>query len=209
MNIYARHEVFAKNYNSNTFKDDSLDAWYLRHISKHYLTSFAALGVFSFLLAQIGRDNGKKKEKELFKHWGGKPTNTILKHSNDHLDVHTKKRFHTKLEQIISDIKIPTAEEEQKNPQTADAIYDNCTKYLIAKTRDSSKYFLLFKENINYGFRRNLWGMKTWALLIILISTSIHLFITTKKFTTIEPVNIKDWGLLGDLCFLPYFGYLS
>jgi hypothetical protein len=163
----------------------------------HYFTSFAALGVFSFLLAQIGRDNGKKKEKELFEHWGGKPTNTILRHSNNHLDVHTKKRFHTKLEQIIPDIKIPTAEEEQKNPQAADAIYDSCTKYLIAKTRDSSKYFLLFKENINYGFRRNLWGMKTWALLIILISTSIHSFITTEKFTTIEPASIKDWGLLG------------
>ena len=34
MNVYARHESFAKSYNPNTFKADDLDAWYLRHISK-------------------------------------------------------------------------------------------------------------------------------------------------------------------------------
>jgi hypothetical protein len=34
MNVYARHEVFTKNYNPNTFKNDSLDALYLGSISK-------------------------------------------------------------------------------------------------------------------------------------------------------------------------------
>lgn len=163
----------------------------------HYFTSFAALGVFSFLLAQIGRDNGKKKEKGLFEFWGGKPTNMILRHSNDHLDVHTKKRLHTKLEQKIPNIKIPTHEEEQENIQEADAIYDSCTKYLISKTRDSNKYSLLFKENINYGFRRNLWGMKTGALLIILICTLVHSLMATGIFTTISTVDLKDWVLIG------------
>ena len=99
----------------------------------HYLTSFIGIGVFSFVLAQIGRDQGKKKEKKLFEHWGGKPTNMILRHSNNHLDVHTKKRFHTKLEQVIPDMKIPTPEEELEDLYAADCIYDSCTKYLISK----------------------------------------------------------------------------
>jgi hypothetical protein len=163
----------------------------------HYFTSFAALGVFSFLLAQIGRDNGKKKEKGLFESWGGKPTSIILRHSNDHLDVHTKKRLHAKLEQTIPNIKIPTHEEEQENIQAADAIYDSCTKYLISKTRDSNKYSLLLKENINYGFRRNLWGMKTWALLIIFSCFLVHSLMATGKFTAISSVSSKDWILLG------------
>lgn len=163
----------------------------------HYFTSFACLGIFSFVLAQIGRDNGKKKENGLFKHWGGKPTSMILRHSNDHLDVHTKKRFHTKLEQTIPDIKIPTHEEEMENLQAADVIYDSCTKFLISKTRNISKYSLLFKENINYGFRRNLWGMKTWAIGIIAICILVHSFMITQKFTSIETVKTKDWMLLG------------
>ena len=58
----------------------------------HYFTSFAALGVFSFLLAQIGRDYGKKKEKGLFEFCRGKPTSIVLRHSNEHVDVHPKKR---------------------------------------------------------------------------------------------------------------------
>lgn len=29
MNVYAKHEVFARNYNPNTFKEENLDAWYL------------------------------------------------------------------------------------------------------------------------------------------------------------------------------------
>jgi hypothetical protein len=171
----------------------------------HYLTSFIGIGVFSFVLAQIGRDQGKKKEKKLFEHWGGKPTNMILRHSNNHLDVHTKKRFHTKLEQVIPDMKIPTPEEELEDLYAADCIYDSCTKYLISKTRDTNKYHLLFKENINYGFRRNLWGMKAWALTIIVGCLIIHAVIATEKFTTFETPNTTDWLLLATLVIISMF----
>ena len=171
----------------------------------HYLTSFIGIGVFSFVLAQIGRDQGKKKEKKLFEHWGGKPTNMILRHSNNHLDVHTKKRFHTKLEQVIPDMKIPTPEEELEDLYSADCIYDSCTKYLISKTRDTNKYHLLFKENINYGFRRNLWGMKAWALTIIVGCLIIHAVIATEKFTTFETPNTTDWLLLATLVIISMF----
>lgn len=163
----------------------------------HYFTSFACLGVFSFVLSQIGRDNGKRKENELFKYWGGKPTSIILRHSNNYLDIHTKKSFYTELEQTIPNVKIPTNEEEMKDLQAADAIYDSCTRFLISRTRDTNRYSLLFKENINYGFRRNLWGMKTWAIWIIAICIFVHSFIMTQKFTSIETVSTKDWMLLG------------
>ncbi len=180
----------------------NIDAYY------HYFTSVAILGVFSFLLAQIGRDNGKKKESGLYEFWGGKPTNMILRHSDNYLDTHTKKRFHAKLEQIISDIKIPTQEEEQENPQAADDIYDSCTRYLIAKTRDANKYSLLLKENINYGFRRNLWGMKIWALSIIAACTVIHSLMSTEKFASIETINSKDWILFGAYTLFTMFWLL-
>ncbi len=34
MKVYARNETFAKSYNTTSFKEDSLDAWYLGRISK-------------------------------------------------------------------------------------------------------------------------------------------------------------------------------
>lgn len=174
----------------------------------HYLTSFIGIGVFSFILAQIGRDQGKKKEKKLFEHWGGKPTSVILRHSNNHLDIHTKKRTHTKFEQIIPDIKIPTEEEEQEDLNAADSIYDSCAKHLISKTRDTNKYHLLFKENINYGFRRNLWGMKAWALIILVVCLIAHAMIATEKFTTLEALKVIDWLLLGTLVLISIFWLL-
>ena len=166
----------------------------------HYFTSFAFLGLFSFVLAQIGRDNGKKKEKKLFEYWGGKPTCTLLRHSNDQLDIHTKKRIHSLLEQTILGIKIPTMNEEQMNPVEADAVYESCTRYLISKTRDTDKYSLLFKENTNYGFRRNLWGMKVWALIIIIACVLIHCIMITKGLSTITLLKPIDW-----LLFVAFF----
>lgn len=168
----------------------------------HYFTSFACLGVLSFVLSQIGRDNGKKKENGLFKHWGGKPTSMILRHSTDHLDIHTKKRFHAILEKKIPNIKIPTHEEEMEDLQAADVIYDSCTKFLISKTRDASKYSLLLKENINYGFRRNLWGMKAWAIWIIAICVIVHSYMMTQHFSSIEATSTQDWILLS--VFVPF-----
>lgn len=83
----------------------------------HYLTAFASVGLFSYLLSQLGRDRGKLKEQELFKLWGGKPSTQILRHSSSVLDKHTKARFHKLLTERINNIVIPTEEEELQNPQ--------------------------------------------------------------------------------------------
>jgi hypothetical protein len=165
----------------------------------HYFTAFASIGLFSYLLSQVGRDRGKIKERELFKLWGGKPSTQILRHSNSILDSHTKSRFHNILAAKIGNIVLPTEYDESLNPQKADEIYDSCTRYLISKTRDNEKYNLLFKENTSYGFRRNLWGMKTWGLFILFICTIIHLTVATKYLTTFSFKPTQDVYL--------YFGF--
>jgi hypothetical protein len=152
----------------------------------HYFTAFATVGLFSYLLSQVGRNKGKIKEPELYKLWGGKPTTQILRHSNSIVDQYTKARYHAILTAKISNISIPTKEEEANNPIEADVIYESCSKYLISQTRDSIKYSLLLKENISYGFRRNLWGMKTWGIVILIICTIIHTTLATNYFASIS-----------------------
>ena len=163
----------------------------------HYFTAFATIGLFSYLLAQIGRDRGKAKEQELFELWGGKPSTQILRHSSEILDIHTKTRFHKLLVAKIDGIVLPTKEEEAENPLKADQVYDSCTKYLISKTRDTVKHNLLFKENTSYGFRRNSWGMKTWAIIVLFVSTIIHVIIATDYFTNYSFKPNKDAYLYG------------
>lgn len=171
--------------------------YYITDIEKyyHYFTAVIAVGLFTFLLSQLGRDKGKSKEQELHKYFGGKPSTQVLRHSNSHIDRVTKARYYKLLSQKIEGIQIPTEDQEIKNPNCADQVYDSCAKFLISKTRDTKKFNLLFKENISYGFRRNLWGMKVWALLFLLCCFVLHFYFATQSFTVFNHYQTKDIGL--------------
>ena len=171
----------------------------------HYITAFISIGLLSYLLSHLGRDAGKSKESKLYELWDGKPTTQILRHSNSILDIRTKERYYRTLQEKIEGLNIPTLDEEKQDTTSTDEIYNSCATYLISKTRDTSKYNLLFSENINYGFRRNLWGMKTLGLFILLFCFFIHLTIATDFFSSISFLpNIDLYLYIAfaiDLCF--------
>jgi hypothetical protein len=115
---------------------------------------FGILGI----LAQIARNNGKATEEGLYKEWGGKPTTFLLRHSSSQNEIQLA-RWHKNLHQLTGEI-IPNKSEELLNPSRADNIYDACVKVLIEKTRDRSKFPLIYEGIRSYGFLRNLFGMK-------------------------------------------------
>jgi hypothetical protein len=118
-----------------------------------------ALGL-PYWLAQAGRDQGKRKEPELFVLWGGKPTTTKLRHRDTKLNAHTKARYHNSGRALMPGVKFPNAAEEAADPAAADSVYEGFGDLLRERTRDSKKFPLVFEELINYGFRRNLWGWR-------------------------------------------------
>jgi len=139
----------------------------------------------SLISAQVGRNSGKKKEANLWESWGGPPTTRFLRHLNNEFNSVQRTRCHNKLQTIIPDINIPSVEEEQNNPQLADAVYEVYVKYLIIKTRDTNKYPLVYKENVNYGFLRNLWGLKNFGISISVLSIILScLYIGINWFET-------------------------
>jgi len=71
---------------------------------------------------------------------------------------------------MLPDISLPSAEQEKANPTDADAAYTSCGDYLLSKTRDRERFQLLFQENVNYGFRRNLWAMRPVGIAISILS---------------------------------------
>jgi hypothetical protein len=96
--------------------------------------------------------------------------------------------------QIMPELKIPSLQEEKDYPEKADEIFDSCTRFLINKTRDKKKFPLIFEENCNYGFRRNLWGLKTLGIVTsslgtITTSIIVILGIMTQNFT-FQPVSL-------------------
>lgn len=129
----------------------------------------SALGM-AFVLDQVGRDQGKKKEPGLYQAWGGKPSTRMLRHRDDALDPVTRARYHEKLAGLVKGVKIPTAEQEAAAPEAADVVYESCATFLRQNTR-GTEFALLFQENTNYGFRRNLWGMKPAGIVISIVGT--------------------------------------
>lgn len=120
----------------------------------------------AMLLSQIGRDRGYRKQPALWNRWGGAPTTQLLRHRTVGSNPILLKRYHDKLRLLQPDLNIPSAEDETRDPDQADHVYAACVKFLISRTRDRSRFALLYKENVNYGFRRNLWGLKPFGLAL-------------------------------------------
>ncbi len=149
-------------------------AWFPdRLIGWSLIAGLATSCGLTMLLSQLGRDPGRNKQVDLWISWGGKPTTQLLRHRDRQVDKHTKSRYHAKLAEIVPGITIPTPDEETQDTRAADEVYDSCALYLIQHTRNAKEHPLVFKENVNYGFRRNLWGMKPAGTLFSVIGLMV------------------------------------
>lgn len=147
----------------------------------------------AMLISQIGRDKGSNKQPALWASWGGAPTIQLLRHRNKELNPVIRESNHRKLVLLFPDLKMPTLEEEQRNPANADSIYQAATRYLIGRTRDRKQFPLVFKENVNYGFRRNLWALKPVGITLALAGIAgsglrLWLFLGTPDFRSSETI---------------------
>jgi len=162
------------------------------------------------LMAQMARDMGKQKEPGLYESWGGKPTTRLLRHRNTPNTALLSRR-HRKLQSLMPGIQIPTAADELADSRAADDIYDSCTAFLLEKTRKKEKFPLVFEENCNYGFRRNLWGMKPIGITTSLIGTvavAVALTIGYRNGVAPSPIAIAC-GILNLLLLLSWFLWFS
>lgn len=117
----------------------------------------------AFLLAEVGRDRGVAKQAALFESWGGKPTVRLLRH-RDATNKAILALLHTNLRTLIPTVSLPTLEQELADPVGADEIYELCGHYLRNQTRDRRRFPLVHKENTSYGFRRNLWALRSMGI---------------------------------------------
>jgi hypothetical protein len=129
------------------------------------------------LAVQWGRSGGRPKQRELFEAWGGPPTTNLLRFRSGESGTTVAQR-HAALERATG-AKMPTAEEEAADPAAADAVYEVGVTVLRELTRNVEEFPLVLKENIAYGFRRNLWGRKPYGIAVaaLVIAASAALLI--------------------------------
>lgn len=124
-----------------------------------------------FLLAEIARASGKALEPRLLASWGGWPTTRLLRHSDQNLPVLTKQRYCNVLASKTA-MTWPTEAAERADAESADQVYRAATDWLRQQTR-GTEFSLLLSENASYGFRRNMLGLKTWAMVIAVVCALI------------------------------------
>ena len=139
--------------------------------------------VLTALFSQIGRDRGKALEPKLFEKWGGKPSVQLLRCRSRLLAKETRDRYRAKLETIDASLRIPTELEELADPDVADRRYDSVGSYLKEATRNKTAFPVVFHENVNYGFRRNLLAMKPAGIALCMagaVSSTLTVIIGIK-----------------------------
>jgi hypothetical protein len=124
-----------------------------------------AVGVLFVASADLARRLGRRKERKIFAYNNGRPTNSLLHHSDSTLDAKTKERYRDFIAEQLGE-SAPTQEDENRSPDEARAFYERCNAWLRENTRKTDDYKILFEENITYGFRRNLYGLK-WPALVL------------------------------------------
>lgn len=138
----------------------------------------ASLGVLVLLwaIADFSRARGRAIEAKLYADHGGMPSITMFRRNDLTIDAGSKDRYRALLADKIG-VAAPSAADEAADQEAADAFYGQCGNWLRQNTRDTKTFSILFGENITYGFRRNLFGVKALALWLNLIIVAICLFI--------------------------------
>ena len=120
----------------------------------------------SYFLSQIASDFGKRLEPALWKSWGGPPTTRFLRHDNDEFNPTSRARVHERLRALGLDI--PNVDQEKADRPRTLELYASAVDELRRRTRDTDRFPLVYKGNAEYGFRRNLLGMKTFGVPLTL-----------------------------------------
>lgn len=124
----------------------------------------AAATGFTVVVGHLVRDRGRRIQAGLWESWGGPPATAALRHRSTRNETLLIRR-HRQIESLI-EIPMPSKRQEIGNPQKADERYDIAVRYLISRTRDATVYHLVSSENCNYGFRRNMLGIRFLGMFL-------------------------------------------
>ena len=152
-------------------------------------------------LAQIGRDRGKVLESSLHEAWGGTPSVAMLRHRDSRLNALTKNRYRTFLQRAVPEVTLASPAAERSCPEEAEVGYESANSWLLAQTRDRERFGLLFRENINYGFRRNAWALRPWAfgleaIAVVVVGVAALDSWTGDLSATVWTIGIEWWASL-------------
>lgn len=145
---------------------------------------------------------GNALQDKLFAAWGGAPSTAIMRHTNPILDKYTKIRYSQWLEAKIDGLSLPSPEEEMTASEIANQKYRSATNFLREYTRDKQKYPAVYRDNVAYGFARNLLAIRRLGLWVSGICMIANAYLIGLLFLESAPVSFNVLIKVN----LPYLG---
>ena len=143
------------------------------------------------LLASTVRVRGLAVQSKLFGEWGCSPTTASLRHYGHGASSHQRHLWRTELSAATGH-ELPTSETELADPPRADAKYESAVSRLREMTRDRKQFPLIFEENCNYGFERNLLGVRRIGLVMSLISVAGLVAAIVVRANVVTPLSLQS-----------------
>lgn len=163
-----------------------------------YYGSSYGWGFFSFLFVQVSvgfflsqfcRDAGNKAQQLTFA--DQLPSVCFLRWRDSTYSVEKKAILHDFLATNTQIKEYVTEAYEKEHPEKADDVYSLWNDWLKENTRTGGRFSLIREENANYGFRRNLYGLKfIWKIstvvgwLLFFLRLVVSVGITPENITT-------------------------
>lgn len=168
------------------------------NITAKSATAILVFGTLSTLLANLARQAGKRVEPTLKKQWGGWPSMMIFRHRDSWIDPITKSNIHKAMAKAVASTYAPTPDQEIRDPGGCDNIYLAWSEHLRKLARNNEKKFPhVFRENMSYGFHRNLYGLKAFAIIVLLVSAVVTSWVAWQKYKPTQSVPMAESICLG------------
>jgi hypothetical protein len=153
------------------------------------VATVAVIALF-YAIADATRERGRANEKVLYPGRKGMPSVVLFRRNDRIIDPGTKDEFRALLAKKLG-VPSPSAEDEAADQEAADAFYEQCGVWLRENTRDTKKFPLVFSENVTYGFRRNLLGVKWIGLAVNVVVVAICCALLWRMSWSIETPDAK------------------
>jgi len=159
------------------------------------LTFLISFGIMAFLSGYVS-NRGNALQDRLYASWGGAPTTIIMRNTDSTLDPITKSRYRKCLASKVNGLVFPEPGANTMEQHDEDKHYKSATNFLREYTRDKKKYPAIYRDNIAYGFSRNLLALKTEGLWLSGIALILNAYLVYRLTFAGETIILSIESLL-------------
>jgi hypothetical protein len=165
------------------------------------LLSVLSLAGGPVLLSAYVRQCGLDAQEALWARWGGSPTLQALRCRTAATGSLQRDQWRGAIERVTA-IPLLSARAERANPEKADEAIEVAVAQLREATRDEKTFPLVSAELKNYGFERNLYGMKRTGIVVSVLAVAAVAIVVAVRLVDHAEVGVPVLGVAVNLILL-------